>query len=76
MGYVSSPFKTEEPNPDTERVALSAYGGTMGRMQAPSKTSRGESSRRDAKGHNANACDLIPWYYHRLREQSLQDRRT
>ena len=32
MGYASGPFRTEEPaKPDTEGVALSAHGGTMGR---------------------------------------------
>ena len=50
MGYVSGPFRTEEQNPDTEGVAHSAHGGTMGRGQIPLKTSRGESSRRDASG--------------------------
>ena len=31
MGYVSDPFRIEEPaNPGTEGVALSALGGTMG----------------------------------------------
>ena len=31
MGYVSDPFRTEEQNPDPERVALPAHGETMGR---------------------------------------------
>ncbi len=50
MGYVSGPFRTEEQNPDTEGVAHSAHGGTMGRGQILLKTRRGESSRRDARG--------------------------
>ena len=42
----------------------------------PLKTSRGESSRRNAIRHTGNGCGPLPWYHHGLRERSLQDRKT
>ncbi len=60
MGYVSDPFRTEEPaNPDTEGVALSAHGVTMGRWGY----------------RGANGCGRLPWFHLGPSERSLQNRK-
>ena len=57
-------------------LILVAAGLQPARGLLPLKTSRGESSRRDAIHHDVNGCGPLPWYHHGLRERSFQDRKT